>query len=64
MTTSDGMTNGRVIHIRMGMVNQPVVEDIANEAFMDSAIFGNQYRQILTMLNNKIQRNDNMLQQL
>ena len=51
MTTNDGMTNGRVIHIRMGMVNQPIVEDIANEAFMDSAIFGNQYRQILTMLN-------------
>ncbi|MGN0220770.1 MAG: hypothetical protein ACI4BA_01415 [Prevotella sp.] len=54
MTTNDGMTNGRVIHIRMGMVNQPIVEDIADEKFMDSAIFGNQYRQILTMLNRHV----------
>lgn len=51
MTTNDGMTNGRVMHIQMGMVNQPIVEDIADEEFMNSAIFGNQYRQILTMLN-------------
>lgn len=50
MTTNDGMTNGRVIHIRMGMVNQPVVEDIANETFMDSAIFGNQYSHTLIHL--------------
>ena len=59
MTTNDGMTNGRVIHIRMGMVNQPIVEDIANEAFMDSAIFGNQYRQILTMLNRYVKYRKN-----
>lgn len=59
MTTNNGMTNGRVIHIRMGMVNQPIVEDIANEAFMDSAIFGNQYRQILTMLNRYVKYRKN-----
>ena len=59
MTTNDGMTNGRVIHIRMGMVNQPIVEDIANEAFMDSAIFGNQYRQILTMMNRYVKYRKN-----
>lgn len=60
MTTNDGMTNGRVIHIRMGMVNQPIVEDIANEEFMDSAIFGNQYRRILTMLNRYVKYRRNV----
>lgn len=45
------LTNGRVINIRLGNVNKPVVEDIANEQYVDTAIFGTQYRQMLSLLN-------------
>lgn len=44
------MTNGHTMKIRLGSVNKPIIEDIASEKFMDTAIFGRQYKQMLTLL--------------
>ncbi len=41
---------GRTLHIVPSQVNRPIVEDIPNEKFMESAFFGRQYSQILSCL--------------
>lgn len=48
------VTNGRVLHITPGKVNLPVVEDIADEKFMETAIFGTQYKQMLAYINSYV----------
>ena len=48
---ADQLTNGRILHITPGRVNLPVVEDIADNKFIESAIFGTQYKQMLSCLN-------------
>lgn len=45
------LNNGRIIKISIGNVNQPIVEDIVNEEYLDTAVFGEQYRNMLSMLN-------------
>lgn len=40
-------TNGCILRITPGRVNLPVVEDIVNEKFLETSIFGTQYRQML-----------------
>lgn len=45
------LNNGKTIRIQIGKVNQPKVESIEDEKFLDTAIFGSQYRYMLTMLN-------------
>ena len=45
------LNNGKTIKIQIGKVNQPVVERIEEEKFLDTAIFGSQYRNMLAMLN-------------
>ena len=44
------LTNGRILHITPGRVNLPVVEDIQDEQFLNTAIFGSQYKQMLACL--------------
>lgn len=43
-------TNGRVLYITPGKVNSPVIEDIRDVKFMDTSIFGTQYKQMLSCL--------------
>lgn len=45
------LNNGKTIKIQIGRVNQPVIEDVEDEKFLDSAVFGSQYRYMLSMLN-------------
>lgn len=45
------LNNGKTIKIKIGKVNQPVVERITGEDFLKTAVFGEQYRQMLSMLN-------------
>lgn len=40
------MNNGHILKIHTGSVNKPIVEDIIDEQFMDTAIFGMQYKQM------------------
>lgn len=58
-----GTNNGYVMKIHIGNVNKPIIEDIADERFMDTAIFGRQYKQMLTLLEryvkNRKDRNEN-----
>lgn len=44
------MNNGHIMKICIGSVNKPVIEDIVNEEFMNTALFGRQYKQMLTLL--------------
>ena len=44
------LTNGRILHITPGRVNLPVVEDIKDEDFLNTAILGSQYKQMLACL--------------
>lgn len=62
MIINNGMTNGRVVHIQMDKVNQPIVENIKDEDFMNTAIFGNQYRQILGMLNRYVKYRNTVIE--
>ena len=61
--TRINQTNDMVLQITPGKVNMPVIEKITDEAFMESAIFGTQYKQMLACLNSYVkhsssERND------
>lgn len=45
------LNNGKTIKIQIGKVNQPVIEEIKDEGFFDTAVFGSQYSNMLSMLN-------------
>ena len=47
-------TNGCILRITPGRVNLPVVEDIVNEKFLETSIFGTQYRQMLELLDSYV----------
>lgn len=57
--STNQLTNGRLLRIKAGKVNQPVVEDIENEDFMKSSIFGTQYTQMLSCLDNYVKNRNN-----
>ena len=48
--STNQQTNGRVLYITPGRVNSPVIEDIKDGEFMDTSIFGTQYKQMLSCL--------------
>ena len=54
------MNNGHIMKIRTGRVNRPVIEDIIDEQFMDTAIFGMQYKQMLTLLDRYVKNKGNI----
>lgn len=55
------LTNGRILHITPGRVNLPVVEEISDENFLDTTIFGTQYKQMLASLDSYVRYNRNGL---
>lgn len=58
------LNNGKTIKIQIGKVNQPIVEEILDNDYIEASIFCSQYKQMLSMLNryaeHRVQRTSNI----